>query len=250
MQSKLLLLFLVCARFVSADGADGEPKEDKAKKELLFKEGDPFLVTNVNSHTGCMFVEEDDIPPNLTGDRTFNEKCSKFLRFVNPMIHRKIRETIKQHIFYYPVGDTDRCKLYVRTKIWDSPKKNDTCLKPTHLICDAIFRKCVCSIEGRNSPEIRFQFGTYDGKNSREEGRCFIRPTFEFVHGMECSAKSRLKEIATEEEAELSPFCICPGDKHDRFNSDDHNWWKCSGTIFNPNPKLILILVLLFFLSV
>lgn len=79
---------------------------------------------------------------------------------------------------------------------------NDSeCLKPTHFLCDPVLKKCVCGNEDNIIPDVRFQVGNKFGKDHKN-GKCYIRPTFDWLPGFECAPGSEIKPVTAGEDSD------------------------------------------------
>ncbi len=78
---------------------------------------------------------------------------------------------------------------------------NDSeCLMPTHFLCDPIAKKCVCGNEDTFIADVRFQVGTEFGKDFKI-GRCYIRPTFDWLPTFECAPGSSIEPVTAGEDS-------------------------------------------------
>ncbi|CAL8089412.1 unnamed protein product [Orchesella dallaii] len=185
-------------------GAGTDNKSDPVTDALL--NDDMFSILRQYEDSACLIITEKAYLDLFSGHRNYGETCE--LR-----------------------GDENKrdqyCKLYVEDSV-------NSCLIPTHLTCDPITKRCVCSDGSNILPPIHFQFGNEEKQTKTlEKGRCFIRPTFPTVDGIECTPGSSPNKTVNDEDDDVW-YCACENQHNpDYLNTSNPEWWRCRGSLLS-----------------
>ncbi|ODM94537.1 hypothetical protein Ocin01_12159 [Orchesella cincta] len=210
---RILILGLMLQQ--PSPGTGEENEESNEVLDALLKD-DIFSILGLQENSTCLLITDKAYMDQFSGEKNFGEPC-------------ELRGDESKRAEY--------CKLYIENS-------NNACLVPTHLTCDPIIKRCVCSDDTNIIPAIHFQFGTDDSEaQTLENGRCFIRPTFQTIEGIECSPGSSMNKTFGEDEKEVF-YCACENQNSpDYLNTSNPDWWRCRGSLLKSQGGILSLVL-------